>query len=76
MKTWDDLEKILSEKELRLLNLTAKLFDYDNESRRRVLFQQTIPKNPELINEYSHLLDGKILKIFLNAYPHLKLYLE
>jgi hypothetical protein len=76
MKTWKDLESHIRREWLAMLNVSSKIQGHHKNMRDEFLFSIFISENPELINEYKHLLDSESLKRVIEKYPQTKLYLK
>jgi len=83
MKTWDDLISFVYDMDMdRCWEIRKNDFfvimDMSERIRRQnfLFFKEVMKTNPELINEYKHLLDSESLKRVIEKYPLTKLYLE
>jgi hypothetical protein len=76
MKTWKDLESHIKKQWVAMINVSSKIQGHNKKTQEEILFEYIISQNPELINEYKHLLDSESLKRVIGKYPQTKIYLK
>jgi hypothetical protein len=79
METYEDLEMEFDPKGLDRMNTVTdirKVMSGFTESTRIWVFKTVVSEKPHLINEYKHLVDTVRLKLIIDKYPIIKLYLK
>jgi hypothetical protein len=80
MKTWEDLKSLVDiDRSWEILKKDFFLMmDITERIRRQefLFFKEVMTTNPELINDFKHLLDKEKLKEVIDKHPLTKLYLE
>jgi hypothetical protein len=80
MKTWNDLKPLVGMDrswEILKYDFFARMDASERIGRQNFLFfKEVMMNNPELINDFKHLLDKEKLKEVIDKHPLTKLYLE